>query len=251
MKANHFAQLTCILGLLAVGCATPSSDETAGPVEEAIEEQDLDLTVETLERSHGALRMTASMREASPDVAFTLGGSCDPDEVGRGLATRVRVVWTFTAEEMERVLECGMDVKARFVQDGPRRVHKKTTLALTPSVAIEDGPDEVRMQSAAATAGQMHVVFKGPMASARLFAVDAALDALPASPDDEHHLTSARFEIPRASVVRAVLSGRTMQLWTPGAEPAEVRATVQIGDVVLGAEEDVEVDTIFVSGIRD
>lgn len=254
--AKSFAGVACIFGLVLAGCATPHEDDRVeGPSVEV--EEDLDLEVNRVEATRGALRMTATMREGSPDVSVQLGEGegCEEAEVGRGLATRVKIVWTFTSDEFARAMQCGLVVRARNVQDGRTRVHKKSTLGVSPSVWLDEAPEDVTLKSSAIDQNRMSIVVESPARTARLFAGNEVVEGEEVEQEQEQEQTQGdrgrrsaperveplrarRFDVSLEALARAIVSTRPMRLWSRGAEPASLTASVRIGDAELGADEE-------------
>lgn len=73
----------------------------------------MNLSVDSLDVLHGALRMVATMADGSADVAVVLGGTCDHKEVGGGVSTATTLVWALEERDVAGAIDCGLTVHAR------------------------------------------------------------------------------------------------------------------------------------------
>ena len=80
MSARGSLAAIAVIALSICGCAAQAGQDDAS--EAAAEEQPLDVTVDSLDVVHGALRITATMVDGAADVSVRLGGDCEHREVG-------------------------------------------------------------------------------------------------------------------------------------------------------------------------
>jgi hypothetical protein len=101
MEYRGLAAGPLVLLVARVGCASRAIDPTED-VRPGTEEREvpLDLNVDRVDVVHGALRLSATMRDGSADVSISLWASCPPREVGGGIATPSGLVWTFAARSL-------------------------------------------------------------------------------------------------------------------------------------------------------
>jgi hypothetical protein len=128
-----------MIALLAatVSCATAFED---GPPARSDDEEPLTLSVDYVDILHGALRVSATMVDGSADLSVSLGAGCEPREVGGGIATPSRFVWTFSADELADALSCGFLVRA-ISATATRRVTKTASLPVAVEVTTLDSDD--------------------------------------------------------------------------------------------------------------
>jgi hypothetical protein len=212
---GSLATISLVLGMVA-GCASPAGDDD--PSEEtAAEEEPLDLTVDSLDIVHGALRLRATMVDGSADVSVRLGSDCEHREVGGGLSTPSTLVWSLGDDDVADAIGCGLVVRAR-VRDGARHVNKVAPLGVTVDMAArevdsaEDGP---QLQSVAPSELGIAVVFASVTGSARLTTGDSILQAAPPESEGEDPAAgddTGRFTVPRIDFARSVLRGWLLHL---------------------------------------
>jgi hypothetical protein len=202
--------IVCAMG----GCAPPGGEE--GPKEAPADDEPLDITVDSLDIVHGALRVKATMVDGSADVSVRLGGDCEHGEVGGGLSTLSTLVWALGGNDVAKAIGCGLVVRAR-VRDGVRYVNKFAELAVTVDVAAqasenaEDGP---QLQTVTTSETGVSVVFAPVTRSARLTTSDSILEAAPPDSDEDPGAgdDTGRFTVPRIDFARSVLRGRALVL---------------------------------------
>lgn len=181
------------------------------------EEQALDLSVDSLDVVHGALRVSATMVDGAADVSVRLGGDCEPREVGGGLSTRSTLVWSLGDRDVAEAIGCGLMVRAR-IRDGARWVNKVAEIGLTVDMAAqerENADEGPQLQSVASSEMGISVVFASVARGARLATGESLLEATPpasepatvTAPDD-----TRRFTIPRIEFARSVLRARPLYL---------------------------------------
>ncbi len=139
MDARGLVVGISLLAMATAHCATPPKPEDEadeGPIEEA----QLDLTVDSVDVIHGALRLRATMVDGAADVSVTLGGDCERREAGGGLSTASTLTWTLGDGDLADALGCGLAVRAN-VRSGGRYVSKLAQLAIAVEVTRSaDGP---------------------------------------------------------------------------------------------------------------
>jgi hypothetical protein len=212
---GSLATASLIVG--AVGGCVAHPGEEALSEEQPAQDQPLDITVDSLDIVHGALRVSATMVDGSADVSVRLGGECDHREVGGGMSTLSTIVWALGDKDVAEAMSCGLVVRAR-VRDGVRYVNKFAELAVVIDIAAqesenaEDGP---RLQTVATSEVGVSLVFAPVARGARLRTGDRILEAAP--PESEENDPAAaddtgRFTVPRIDFARSVLRGRALDL---------------------------------------
>jgi hypothetical protein len=213
MHARGLLATVSIVGAMG-GCAAGGGDPSEEPPDE---EQPLDLTVDSLDIAHGALRVSATMVDGAADVSVRLGGDCEHREVGGGLSTLSTLVWSLGDNDVAESIRCGLVVRAR-VRDGARYVHKVAELAVTVDVAareMENAEDGPQLQTVTASETGVSVVFSPVTRSARLTTGDSILEAAPAESEEEGIAAdddTGRFDVPRIDFARSVLRERPLYL---------------------------------------
>jgi hypothetical protein len=225
------AGVTLVLLAAATGCATPT-DATDDPPPEPEEILPLELSVDGVDISHGALRLTATMVDGAADVSVTLGDACERREVGGGVSTLSTLVWTLGEGELADALACDLVVRAR-VRTGRGHVTKEVLVSLTPEIL--SSPDNTE-QAPQAGEGEtsldgVTIVFTPGVPGARLSAGDSIVEPEPVeedAPDD----TTRRFVVPRRDFARSVLLR-----WPLRMEGASFDTSVVVGGVELTTDD--------------
>src|SRR5579862_7025421 len=119
------------------GCAAPAGPEEPPP--EVVRQESMDVSVDSLDVLHGALRIVATMGDGSADVSVVLGGTCDHREVGGGMSTARTLVWALEERDVADAIDCGLTVHAR-AREGGRPVDKVADLTVTAELSSSD-PD--------------------------------------------------------------------------------------------------------------
>jgi hypothetical protein len=204
---------TASLLVCAMGCAPVGEDEP--PEETPAEDQPLDVTVDSLDVVHGALRLQATMVDGAADVSVRLGGDCAHREIGGGLSTRSTLVWLLRDDDLVEAMACGLVVRAR-ARESSRYVNRVAELPVTVDVAAlegetaDDGPE---LQSVTMSPVGAGVVFAHVSPGARLTTGDSILEAAPpASGEDEPSADTARFDVPGVDLARSALRGGRLRL---------------------------------------
>jgi hypothetical protein len=215
-----------------VSCAPPAEDGEDDVASEP--EVPLDLTVDHVDVAHGSMRLRATMADGSPDVAVVLGEGCDGREVGRGMATRVSLVWAFDENDVADALRCQLVVRAHAWTD-QGRVIETSTLELTPDVtlvaaAVPDdavaggGAPRAELVALAGDPTALNLTFRSLTPRATLGVGDAriertSLETEAAEGPDEDD-TTATFAVPYAVFARALLDDRPLRIDGTAFEPS-------------------------------
>jgi hypothetical protein len=194
------------------GCAAQAGEDDAADEAPA---ESLDLTVDSLDVVHGALRISATMVGGAADVSVRLGGECERRDVGGGMSTLSTLVWALPDADVADAIRCGLAVRAR-VREGARMVNKVAELgvnvdAISESQGADDGP---QLQTAATSEAGIALVFAPVTRSARLTTGDSILEAAPRESEDEDPAIdgAASFVVPFLDFARSVLRGRPLVL---------------------------------------
>jgi hypothetical protein len=240
------AAASLVVGGLMVGCAAPQDGEDP-PESEPEEEVPLDISVDSLDIVHGALRISATMVDGAADVSVRLGADCEHTEVGGGISTPSTLVWTLGEKDLADALGCGLIVRAR-VRDGTHHVTKVAEISATVDVesafayaegmpspqGIGQSPDGITVgftsvsRSAHLTAGDSILYAETP---------EAAADDDDGGDDDATPDDTAQFVVSRADFARAVLRRRPFVL-----EGLTFRPGVTLGSLALRDEDYPEID---------
>lgn len=222
------------------GCGDPGDLGTPGDDPPELDEP-LDLSVDSLDIAHGALRLAATMVDGAADVSVRLGGDCDPREVGGGVSTLSAFVWSFGDADVADAIACGLRVRAR-AHEGPRRVNKLADLAVAIDVqqAESDGAETApQLQSAGPSDTGIAVVFASVPAGAHLDTGESLLEAAPQESTDDDAAAddgAATFVVSRLDFARSVLRGRALRL-----HGASFATSLSVGGATLEATPVAEV----------
>jgi hypothetical protein len=225
--------------LAAASCAAPSNDEQAKtPAPPPEIEEALKLSVDALDVRHGSLRIEGSMLdgEGSADVSMWLGESCEPREVGRGIATRSGFAWSLSREEVGRAIECSLVVKVRAVDEEGQRVRRVAMLPV--SVQLEaDGADAVRLFGQESTGASTKMTFLGPARATRLHVAGTIIGV---ETEEEHFRKLPRgafvssFVVGNDDLARSMLSRRHLSVLGE-----DFLATITVGSMTLDVSDPV------------
>jgi hypothetical protein len=236
-----FAVALC--GVSSAGCmgAPEQEEEAQEQAEGEVEvEEPLDLTVDSLDVVHGALRVIATMVDGAADVSVRLGGDCEHREVGGGISTPSTFVWAFGEGDIADALSCGLVVRAH-VRDGDGFVSKVATLDVTAATTgveenpAEDAPALPALQASNAAEDGIHLVFAPLSPSARLTTADSVLDATRSDPSDDDPAAdrAGEFTVPCIDFARSVLRGRAIYVdGTPFATSLSVGSMALDGSTI-------------------
>jgi hypothetical protein len=230
-----FSVAASMMACALVGCAGHTTTETRT---EDIEVP-LDLTMESVQLVRGRMRFTASMDDGSPDVSVWLGKNCEAREIGRGIATGTRVVWTLSADELGRAIECQLTLKARGFRGDEARVRKVAELPVHVSIGLVEYDDDSppRLRSQTTEGGITRFLFVDTSAAATL-RVGNFVVGREFVDDVDPERRPARFLVPNDALARAVLSRRTVSMRGAIYEPSltvrgrelEFEETIDMGE---------------------
>jgi hypothetical protein len=190
------------------------------------EEVPLELTVDRVDRVHGALRLGGTMIDGSADVSLSLGDGCARSEIGSGIATRVSLTWVLSEAELARALACDLVVHAH-ARLGKQPVSEVASLSLAPDIIASDTSDGPQLQNVSRSAAGLTVRFGSVGRAARLVAGDDLLgrnDEESADDDPDQ----AEFSVSYADFARALLSRRPLLL-----DGASFDTTLAVNGVVV------------------
>jgi hypothetical protein len=227
----------------AYGAAEPAPEEPEAEVP-------LDLAIEAVDLSHGALRVIATMTDGAADVSVTLGGTCEPREVGAGWSTASAFVWTFREMDLADALGCGLVVRAR-ARLGATKQTKVAQVAVGTSVVRAEEEEEAAagsesepadeqesseepaegpdVQDVTITPDGMTLAFVRVARGARLSVGDDAIEAAECDPACEEEADPARrYDVPAIAFARSVLLRRPLVV-----DGAAFTASVDVGGVSL------------------
>ncbi len=226
-----------LLIALAGGCAPPSGEEDGSKETAPEEELPLEITVDSVDIVHGALRVSATMVDGAADVSVRLGGGCDHGEVGGGVSTPSTLVWSFGDNDVAEAIGCGFLVRAH-VWDGTRYVMKVAELgvdvgALADAESAAEGP---QVQSIDASRDGIGIGFSPVSRSGRLVTGDSIIDATASESEPEGDTpasedATARFVVPRLDFARSVLRGQPLHL-----DGSSFVTSLSVGATSLGGE---------------
>ena len=217
------------------GCAAPTAADDAPEETRAVEEP-LEMTVDSLDVVHGALRLGATMVDGAADVSVRLAGPCEKREVGGGLSTRSTLVWSLGDGDLADAIRCGLLVRAR-VRDGTRSVDRIAELGVAVDVSAAEGEnadDGPQVQAVSTSELGVSLVFTQVARSARLVAGNSILEASPpesgedAAPTDDG---TGEFTVPAVDLARSILGGRHLHL-----DGSSFVASLSVGGVSLETE---------------
>jgi hypothetical protein len=259
MEARGKLAGALVLLAAAVSCAPPAEDGEHGETVEP--EVPLDLTVDHVDVAHGSMRLRATMADGSPELSIVLGRRCDEDEVGRGaaanetvgrgMATRVSLVWAFDDNDVAEALRCDLVVRAHAWTD-QGRVVETTDLAFVPDVTpiSVPAPDEGASDEGAArpelTAIEhdpkaLALTFRSLTPRATLTVGDSRIERTRSETEQEagetdevvDDDTTATFVVPYEAFARALLDDRPLRVDATAFEPMVAVATVASGATAL------------------
>jgi hypothetical protein len=147
------------LALLAatVSCVAGGNDDEA--TDDSLPDIPLDLIIDRVDIAHGALRLSARMREGSADVSVLAGEACGSGDIGRGVSTRSTLVWFLAEDEIAKALKCGLVVHARVVAEKGVRVVKSVFLSVSPDVASSGAEEGPQVEGTVSSTADVRVAF--------------------------------------------------------------------------------------------
>jgi hypothetical protein len=237
---------TALLLMVSIGgCAAPTAADDV-PEEAPIVEEPLDMTVDSLDVVHGALRLSVTMVDGAADVSVRLAGPCEKREVGGGLSTRSTLVWSLGDADLAEAIRCGLLLRAR-VRDGARSVDRIAELGVAVDVSAAEGEnadDGPQVQAVSTSELGVSLVFTQVARSARLVAGNSVLGASPPDSDDASSTTdgTGQFTVPPVDFARAILGGQHLHL-----DGSSFVASLSVGGVSVETETDSQ-EVIAVEG---
>jgi hypothetical protein len=228
---SRIARAAVVFCLATSGCSAggDSADSVAPPLPEEIEEA-LSLSVDDLDIRHGSLRIEASMLDGSADVSMWLGPSCEPREVGRGIATRSGLAWSLSGDDIARAMECNLVVKAHGIDEDGTRVVKVADLDVSVSL-LPDGAERVRLVRQVTEGPITTMTFATPNRVRRLHIGGSVIGA-----EDEETVTRGRFmssfAVSNDDLARSMLHRRHVSVLGE-----HFLATVTVGSMTLDLSE--------------
>lgn len=255
------AALAALAAVFVVGCNPPSADDEGAPAQAHEVDTDLEIEVDGVTSFRGGVRLTATMVDGSADVSIVLADSCHEEHeghgahagaaggedgarpagdlpevpIGRGFATRSRVVWSFTADELAVAYKCDLFVRAHGVDPELGRVRRTAKLEVMLGVdghptTDGDAPDDERAPALHAQTienDDIRLDFVNLGASARVVAGRTIVG--PTMEDDQ-----ARFTIPLEAVAYAAVSRGFIEV----SGGLRFATTLRIGSASLDDETD-------------
>ena len=216
MDARGMAARASALLAAAVSCATlscaPQGTEDEGAATALEPELALDLSVDRVDISHGALRVTATMVDGAADLSVRLADGCGGREVGGGISTLSTIVWTFGAADLADMLGCDLVVRAR-VRSERGYVTKAATLSVGVDTSVAGEPESEPPQAIeyGLSTEAVSITFRPVKPGAKLSAGDSLIE--PAPIDGEERPGDARtFDIPCGDFARSLILRRPLML---------------------------------------
>ena len=271
--ARDACALACVLGssIALGGCAvaTPESAARASaePAPEVEIEEPLEVSVDRVDRSHGGVRVTASMEDGSADVSMWLGRACEAREVGSGFATPSHFVWTLSVRDVARAASCGLVVRARGPLTPRGRVVKVGNVGLSLQVSPFDADTVLQSQASNASSSTTMLEFTQVRRGATLLVGDDVLVGSIDGGDDDQESgnggnggnggnsgtresdgpvdrakrTSSNvrttFEVPNVDLATALVTARPLAI-----AGDEAVVTVSVGGTQISSDDDEEVE---------
>lgn len=234
---SSLATLSLIVGIVGAisGCAAPAGQDDSSR-EQPARDEPLDITVDSLDVVHGALRLSATMVDGAAGVSVRLGGDCEHREVGGGVSTLSSLVWALGDSDVAQAMGCGLAVRVP-VRDRAGYVNKVAELAVAVDLAAlesDDSGDGPRLQTVTASKAAVSLVFSSVRRGARLVTCDSALEA--AAPESEDDSAAAddgtsQFFVPPIDLARAILRRRALIL-----EGASFAPSLSVGGAPLQSD---------------
>jgi hypothetical protein len=240
MHSHVLSAGALVLLAATVSCESGADDPTEEEPPTAEAEVALDLSVDRVDIVHGALRVSAMMREGSADVSILLGPPSERRDVGRGMATRTALVWALSERDLADALGCAaLLVRARVATERGRHVSKVASLAVAADVAPREAEEGPRLQGVAQSTTAMSVVFTSARATARLSVGDNLLESI-RSPNEvrEGEEQATEFTVPHADFARALVSRAPLVLDGASFEPSLAIAGVALEFQLRQEEEE-------------
>lgn len=228
------------LCLASAACAAPTNHEIVAPTPPPELEESLSLSVDALDLRHGSLRIEASMVDGSADVSMWLGPTCETREVGHGIATRTGFAWSLSRDEVARVIECDLTVRARGVDDDGNRVRKTAQLGVVAALQADDA-DSVRLLRQQSDGASTKMTFLGPARARRLHVAGTVIGVEADEETGPRGAFLSTFVVANDDLARSMFGRRRVTLLGE-----HFLATITVGSVTLDVSDpvpDVIVDT--------
>lgn len=243
-----------VVSSVALGGCAAATPETAArglaePAPEIEIEEPLEVSVDRVDRSHGGLRVTASMEDGSADVSMWLGRACDAREIGSGVATPSRFVWTLSIADVARAASCGLVVRARGPKTERGRLVKVANVGLSLQVSPFDDDTVLQRQASSGSSPTTMLEFTQVKRGATLLvgddvlvgSIDAAEEDDESAAIDSKRPTSSNvrtvFEVPNVDLATALVTARPLAI-----AGDEAIVTVSVGGTQIASDEDEEVE---------
>jgi hypothetical protein len=239
MDARGLAAAALVLLVATANCATPTGEDKAAGSEQ---EFPLDLAIDHVDISHGALRLRATMVGGAADVAVTLGDACERREVGGGISTPSTLVWALRQNDLADALGCGLVVRA-YVRTQTGYATKTASLSVAPDVVAsssqgsEDGEsaeqsqegsqEGPRLQEFSSASTGVSILFASVSPRAHLLAGDSLIGPTLSDEEDPGDDTR-RFDVPHDDFARSVIMRRPLVL-----DGASFETSLSVGGTVL------------------
>lgn len=195
------------------------------------------MSVDRVEAVRGGLRVSASMEDGSPAVSLWLDGDCEHREVGRGIATSARFVWTLSAGEVGQALGCGLSVRADGLRDDDgNHVHRVASLPVNLSFYLERNRYGVRMAGRVAGPRESTIILRGAPRGARILARGGAVDGIV----DEGAKRTQHYDVPNEALARTVLARESLEIWGVADTSIDLDVSISVGGMDLESEDDTE-----------
>lgn len=254
MPRNSLARLAalaavCAASAAATGCAAPTPETARAVMATPLPDVELPLSidVDSVAVRHGALKITASIEDGSPDVSLWVGPRCDKREIGHGIATRTGFVWRLGGDDLARALACDVTVRVRVTLDDGGHALRVRTLPVSSSLFVEDG-DGVRVAHQETGPLATRLGFVTTSRATRL-SVGGVLVGADDTDDDAKETERnedryrSRFEVSNDDLARVILSRRRVVLL--GATLATV---VTVGRTSLDLADDAAEEIVVGEG---
>jgi hypothetical protein len=193
------------------------------------------MSVDRVEAVRGGLRVSATMEDGSPAVSIWLDGDCEHREVGRGIATSTRFVWTLSADEVGAALGCGLRVRADGLRDEDgNRVHRIASVPVAVTVYMPRNPYGVRMVGRVAGPRASTIILRGAPQGARILARGGVVDGVV----DEGARRTRHYDVPNVALARTVLAREPLELWGVADTSIDMDVSIAVGGTELESEDD-------------
>jgi len=213
MAIRDWVAMASLAVCIAGGCTAPTGDEAAE--EASVPDEPLDITVDSVDLVHGALRLQATMGDGAAEVSVLLGGDCERVAVGGGLSTMSSLVWTLGENELAAAIGCGLVVRAR-VREGGYDVNRIAELALAVDLVVTEdvAEDAPRLSSVSQSENGFVVRFTCVGGGARLTTGGSVLSIGAVEHTDEvaDSDDAGSFAVPSIDFARSILRQQMFEI---------------------------------------